>query len=244
MTRFFYLSLFCHLLLISSVIFIKTPQPPKVFRAQVYFTPQIKKVITKKTIPKTQQPKKPVTKKLAQPKVVNNSLLKIQNLDLDNLNVIDQITKQIKPILEPRKISEQLPLLDLEQTKPSLENLKTQKQPSLNKQSATESLDINNPLAENIIQNYRNILAAIIKNNWHNSLQNKNLQTLIKASIQKDGQLLSYTVLKKSNIISFDLSVVDALKISTPFPPFPKNYKKEVEIFYFQFQGGGSLISK
>ena len=258
MIKFFFLSLLCHLLLFSALFFLKLPKPPKVFQARVFIstpnnsktqTSAKKKVTSVKKIT-TSKVKKSKPKQLSFPKIVTSYPLKIQGLDLENKNLnnlkIENLEQKFTPTdLELKEIQEQKPAIDLQHNQFDLDKKTSQEKPTISTQEDTKNIIDNYSSTKNIyIQNYQNLLASIVRNNWNHALQNNSLQTRVKIYISKDGNLLDYEIIKKSNVLSFDLSVVNALEVSTPFPPFPKIFKQDSEIFYFQFQGGGTLISQ
>lgn len=257
MTRFFFLSIFCHLLLLSLVLFFQMPKPPKVFQTKIFFsTPNAlpKPAVTKKKISPIKTPPKVIQKapvKPTLPKLVTSSSLKLQGIDLENINLNDfeiknQLEQESIPTnLDLKEIQEQKPNINLEQLQLDLETPKPKTKPIISNKQDTKTILNTEQFSDNIyIQNYQSILAAIVKSNWNNALQDTNLKTRVKIHISQTGELLEYEVLKKSNVISFDLSVTNALEISAPFPVFPENLTKKSQVFYFQFQGGGNLISQ
>lgn len=236
--RFFFLSLVCHLLLILSFFFLKVPEKPKVFEAKIYFTPAPPKPAQKKTI--TKKNVKPAIK-ASPPKIISNPSLEINNLNLDNfekINLLEDLDEEITPTnLELETIEKETSIEEVEiETETPNETLEEAVK------NNTENNSQLNYLEGIAVQNYKNLLSSIVRNNWSSPLQDTNLKLVIKVQIQKNGELINYTVIKESGVVSFDLSALGAIKISQPFPPLPEIYKEEVVDFYFQFQGGSILI--
>ena len=249
MPRAFFISLIGHFSLLFFILFFDIPKNPQKFQVKVFFESPASTV--KKKIPvtkKKQTNQKVAPRKTNLPQIITNSPLKLENLNLEipllsKLNTDEpqpQILKE-KPVLE--KISNQKPTIDLQQVNPQIEQQDIDIIPSIVSNQTTPQV-INSEVDKEFWRGYKNRLAAIIRSNWDNAIQDTQVQTLVKITIQKNGGLIAYDILKKSGIFSFDLSVERALEISAPFPPFFAEYEEQDKVFHLQFQGGGSLISQ
>ena len=74
-----------------------------------------------------------------------------------------------------------------------------------------------------------------IKLNWKPSKENVSKNVTLLYSINKDGSLKRYSVLKSSGNTKMDESAVEALKKSFPFKPLPKDFKGEYIDVQFTF---------
>ena len=88
---------------------------------------------------------------------------------------------------------------------------------------------------------YKKLIGHIIQNNWKSSFSDKKLQVIIQAKILKTGKLDSLKVMQSSKLLAFDLSAVEAIKTSDPFPAIPDKYGVKDFVFIFRFQGGQIL---
>ena len=79
---------------------------------------------------------------------------------------------------------------------------------------------------------YRNSLAKLVTANWivpHTSV--KKFQILIAAHIGPRGNLISIQPIKGTGLAILDAAAERAIRVSTPFPEFPKSFKKELQSY-------------
>ena len=62
-----------------------------------------------------------------------------------------------------------------------------------------------------------------------------NLEAIVLVTVTSEGQIRDYRLLKKSGNALFDQSVVRAVRLSEPFPPFPEEYVKRSEELELRF---------
>jgi TonB family protein len=74
---------------------------------------------------------------------------------------------------------------------------------------------------------YRNSLAKLVTANWivpQTSV--KQFKILIEAHIDRQGNLVSITLIKGSGFAVLDAAAERAIRVSTPFPEFPKSFNE------------------
>lgn len=73
-----------------------------------------------------------------------------------------------------------------------------------------------------------------IKRNWSYPVQDdKSLAAIVELTVQNNGTILKTRMTQNSGNERFDQSVLKAIKLSDPLPPFPEGYRKtheEIEI--------------
>lgn len=84
------------------------------------------------------------------------------------------------------------------------------------------------------LQAYTKDTKAKIKDNWKVSYD-KPMTATISYTINKDGTLKEYKILKSSGLQKFDDEAVQALNKSVPFEPLPKSYDKDSIDVQFTF---------
>ena len=214
--RFLFASFTFHLLLALGVFFYYSVSylPIQPIQTKIYFQKSSK----------VQSPAKNSSQNLAKN-------LKSLNLEA-NENLLQEVQEELNFFQEP-----DLKNIQLNQpTSPVITN---------NKKTTTQSLAVNTEITavDYTQQNndYKKLIGAIIQNNWKSSFSDKKLQVLIQAKILKTGALESIKVVKKSKLSAFDLSALEAIKNSRPFPVIPNEYRVKEFVFVFRFQGGKIL---
>ena len=74
-----------------------------------------------------------------------------------------------------------------------------------------------------------------IQENWRPPTLNTSIATRIYFNIAKDGTLLRAYVEKKTGIISFDMSAMNAVTESAPFSPLPEDFPEKELGVHFEF---------
>ncbi len=223
--KFLLLSFVVHLLLVLAMTFYSTnffiPNQP--IKTRIYFQKYSK---IKTDLPKL----KPVSHSKSSSNILDSNLKQI-NLSKDG-NLLQKMQEE----------------LDLSQT-PSLKNIQLN-QNTLPNIISSKKIVTKNPVIseENLAvdfahQNseYKKLIGHIIQNNWKSSFSDKKLQVIIQAKILKTGKLDSLKVMQSSKLLAFDLSAVEAIKTSDPFPAIPDKYGVKDFVFIFRFQGGQIL---
>lgn len=168
----------------------------------------------------------------------SNSLKKILNSSINQLNLSkdDRLLQKVKDKLA---VSNQPELKDLTLNQEILAEIKK------SKKNTTQILASNekNPAIDSASQNneYKRLIGVIIQNNWKSSFSDKKLQVIIQAKILKSGILDNLKVVRKSRLPAFDLSALEAIKNSHPFPAIADKYQVKEFVFVFRFQGGRIL---
>ena len=74
-----------------------------------------------------------------------------------------------------------------------------------------------------------------IKSNWHPPREGLSQVVIVKFTIWKNGEVSNIEVLKSSNISAVDKAAMNAIKLSSPFKPLPKEYQKKSVPIEFTF---------
>ncbi len=81
---------------------------------------------------------------------------------------------------------------------------------------------------------YRMEIYDLIKSHWSlPALDDENLAAVIELSVKSNGTIIKTRMTQSSGNERFDRSVLKAIKLSDPLPPFPEGYRKtheEIEI--------------
>ena len=251
-SKFFLLSIGAHFLLFFLVFFApqKSYTPAKTFKTKIYFEK------------KTKQVTRPITKKNTTKTTANSSKRKaLPNLDLKSLSLDSPIQlKQIKsedapaPKLKAVQLNKNLGLGELDKNilQNNLEKIdqkidiqdNSQNNLKITQDKNSTQNNITPEQAEYLELEYKNLIGSIIRSNWTSSFGDETLQVVIKVTILKSGSLLSYEVIEKSTLLSFDLSALNAIKSSAPLPAIPENYNLEEYTMFFRFQGGRILAAE
>ncbi len=96
----------------------------------------------------------------------------------------------------------------------------------------TEKSNVDNP---EIFSAYMRDMQRKIKSNWEPPTKDVSKSTTLFYSINKDGSLKRYSVLKSSGDRKFDNAAIKALRTSSPFRPLPKDFKGEYVDVQFTF---------
>ncbi len=84
---------------------------------------------------------------------------------------------------------------------------------------------------------YRKSLARLVTANWfvpHTSI--KEFQIMIAAHIDPRGNIISIQTIKSSGLAILDAAAERAIHVSTPFPEFPKSFKKDIQSYRAVFR--------
>ena len=63
----------------------------------------------------------------------------------------------------------------------------------------------------------------------------KDLEAVVELTVKQDGSILKYELIKRSNDIIFDESVIKAIERTGSMPPFPEGFiqdEEEIEITF------------
>ena len=88
------------------------------------------------------------------------------------------------------------------------------------------------------MQAYYGRVRALITNAWHLPMMQKTAQTLQAVAlltIDREGQVIRYQLLRSSGSPPFDASLQRAVQASLPLPPLPETFSKEILEFEFHF---------
>lgn len=84
---------------------------------------------------------------------------------------------------------------------------------------------------------YSAALEQLVKSNWHMPVTKlKKFTVTVEAIIDSKGTLLSCQVIKSSGSPIIDGSAEKAVKVSAPFPEFPKTFNPNLKSIPFQFR--------
>jgi|GEM_PF-2053389 len=84
---------------------------------------------------------------------------------------------------------------------------------------------------------YRNSLAKLVTANWIVPPTSvKEFQILIAAYIGPRGNLISIQPIKRSGLAILDAAAERAIRVSTPFPEFPKSFQKDLTAYRAVFR--------
>ena len=88
------------------------------------------------------------------------------------------------------------------------------------------------------MQAYYGRVRALITNAWHLPMMQQTAQTLQAVAlltIDREGQVIRYQLLRSSGSPPFDASLHRAVQASLPLPPLPETFSKEILEFEFHF---------
>lgn len=85
---------------------------------------------------------------------------------------------------------------------------------------------------------YKNQVEAIIKKNWTWVGANPNLTIRVGFRIGDDGQIADLRIVGQSGDLSFDESVLRAIRISSPLPAPPEKYRQAFADYMLEFVSG------
>ena len=74
---------------------------------------------------------------------------------------------------------------------------------------------------------YRNRLRETIQGNWVWPGQRTDLEVTVHLGIRDNGEIVGLKIVKSSGDLSYDDSVLRALRKSSPLPPPPENFRKD-----------------
>ena len=252
--KMFMVSLVLHLIVFSSLLFVPENIGPRKIRDTVYEVklvdlPRAKRSTVKtkastrtKTVKRLAPAKTASTKELsrlkskakpvvvakrttkAKPVVIAKRTAKAETKKLappqDSTNKhIDQALEKIKKKVEEGKNDSDSPVvsrLDLPDEKSGQTSLSGR--------------------AENgiTIHLYRMEIYDLIKSHWSlPALDDENLAAVIELTVKSNGTIIKTRMTQSSGNERFDRSVLKAIKLSDPLPPFPEGYRKtheEIEI--------------
>lgn len=77
------------------------------------------------------------------------------------------------------------------------------------------------------LASYMRDMQRSIKLNWDTPKLDKSTSVTLKYKVNKNGELLEYSVSQSSGIKEMDDSAIKALKETAPFKPLPASYKEE-----------------
>lgn len=68
-------------------------------------------------------------------------------------------------------------------------------------------------------------ITKIAKSNWKPPIKERGTSTIVRCTLNKKGEISNIKIIKSSNIIQNDENAINALKKSSPLPPFPKEFQ-------------------
>lgn len=74
---------------------------------------------------------------------------------------------------------------------------------------------------------YRNLIHSKIKEHWFWPGGRRDLEVTVRFGIQEDGEIVGLRIVRNSGDSSYDDSVIQAVRRSTPLPPPPETYQKD-----------------
>ncbi len=238
-SRFLFASFTCHLLLALAIsLYYSTSYiPVQPIKTKVYFQKSSKTQTSNAKSNQTKSKQKTLqsSSKSSSTSNFDNNLarsLKQLNLEADE-DLLREVQEGLDVVQEPD-------LKNIQLNQPSSPNITNN-----NKKTTTQNLTVKTEASavDSTQQNneYKKLIEAIIQNNWKSSFSDKKLQVIIQAKILKTGALDDVKIVRNSRLSAFDLSALEAIKNSHPFPVIPNEYRVKEFVFVFRFQGGRIL---
>ena len=78
-----------------------------------------------------------------------------------------------------------------------------------------------------------------VRGNWSYpeilASKQSDLEAVVQVSVSREGRIRAFKLIKRSGNELFDQSVIRAVRLSEPFPPFPKGYLKSFDVVELRF---------
>ncbi len=195
----------------------KAPAPPTPPEPKPDPTPRVD------TVPDTVEPDPiPIVKKPRSQKVVVKKE-STEDRITEQLKKIEQKTEQKKQVQSEKRIDD------------VIAKLRSSSETTASDSSAETNTSGNIGLK---LQLYKTRIWNKVRGNWSYPdilAAKKGLEAVVLVSVSKDGKILSQKLIKTSGDPLFDQSVIRAVKLSDPLPPFPDGYVKRYEELELRF---------
>lgn len=238
--KMFMVSLVLHLLVFSTILFIPENIKTRKIQGTVYEVKLVEMPRVKRPPVKTKARPKTV-KRLAPAKTAPSKELTRLKSTAKTVVIAKRTAKaKTKKLAPPEDSTKKHIDQALEKIKKKVEaGDKNSDAPALAKVPLPDELPgqaSSSGRAENgiTIHLYRMEIYDLIKSNWSfPALDDKNLAATIELTVKNNGTILKIQMTQSSGYERFDQSVLKAIKLSDPLPPFPEGYRKtheEIEI--------------
>ena len=78
-----------------------------------------------------------------------------------------------------------------------------------------------------------------VRGNWSYpeilAAKQREFEAVVQVSVTREGKIRTYKLIKPSGNAVFDQSVIRAVRLSEPFPPFPEGYLKRFDVLELRF---------
>ncbi len=238
--KMFIVSLVLHLVMFSLILFVPEPSTTKKIRGIVYEVNLVDMPKGKRTTVKS-RPKAKSRKRLSAPAKTASSKRLSRSKKKAKAVVISKRT--VKTKARKLKLPENTSKIHVDQ---ALEKIKKKveegngntKEPAVTRLEApaiASGRGQPSGRADGVtIHLYKIDIYETIKNNWSYPAQDdKSLAAIIELTVKNNGTILKTRMTQRSGNERFDQSVLKAIKLSDPLPPFPEGYRKtheEIEI--------------
>ncbi len=238
----FIVSLVLHLVVFSMILFVPERSATKKIRGIIYEVNLVDMPKGKRTTVKS-SPKAKVRKRRSSPaktsssKRVSRSKSKAKSVVIAKRAVKTKAKKLKLPVDSSKKHIDQA----LEKIKKKVEegkqNTKEQAVSKLEAPATASGRGRSSGRTDGItIHLYTIDVYETIKNNWSYPAQDdKSLAAIVELTVQNNGSILKTRMTQNSGNARFDQSVLKAIKLSDPLPPFPEGYRKTYEEIEINF---------
>ncbi len=161
-----------------------------------------------------------------------NAALQLAKCYLE-LNDLKQSLSVVKDILSVD--SENAQAQSLRKTITYKMNLNQKEEKEKQKPTIPNENSVQKPMDKNVLDNYIKQIEEPIKMNWTPPLGSNLKKASVKFTINKDGELIKNRIYESSYMDDFDMSALDAIEMSKPFPPLPEALERETLDIIFTF---------
>ncbi len=238
--KMFIVSLVLHLVIFFMILFVPEPSPTKKIRGIVYEVNLVDMPKGKRTTVKTRSKATP-GKRLSSPAKSSSSKRLSRSKSKAKPVVISKRT--VKTKARKLKLPEETSKIHVDQALEKIKR-KVEEGKENTKEQAVSRLEA--PAIESgrgqlsgrtdgiTIHLYKIEIYETIKSNWSYPAQDdKSLAAIVELTVKNIGTILKTRMTQSSGNARFDKSVLKAIKLSDPLPPFPEGYRKtheEIEI--------------
>jgi len=238
--KMFFVSLALHLVLFSMILFVPEPSTTKKIRGIVYEVNLVDMPKGKRTTVQSRPKAKP-GKRLSTPaktsssKRLSRSKSKAKPVVISK-RTVKTTTKKLKPPEDTSKIHVDQALEKIKKkVEEGKENTKESAVAKLEAPAIESGGGESSGRTEGItIHLYKIDVYETIKRNWsYPALDDKSLAAIVELTVKNNGTILKTDMTQSSGNERFDQSVLKAITLSDPLPPFPEGYRKtheEIEI--------------
>lgn len=240
--KMFMVSLVLHLIVFSSLLFVPDNIGPRQIRDTVYEVKLVDLPRAKRSTVKTKaRPRTKTVKRLAPAKTASTKELSRLKSKAKPVVMAKRTAKaETKKLAPPQDPTNKHIDQALEKIKKKVEEGKNDSDSPVvsrlelpDERSGQASLS---GRGENgiTIHLYRMEIYDLIKSHWSlPALDDENLAAVIELTVRSNGTIIKTRMTQSSGNERFDRSVLKAIKLSDPLPPFPEGYRKtheEIEI--------------